>query len=505
MAKQPKKSENKSLEELLWDSANKLRGTVVSYDYMNVCLGLIFLKYAGDRFEARRRELIERGREKYLDMPAFYMSENVFYLTPASRWFFILENAKRPDLPLLIDSALADIEKNNEALKGALPDNFYSRLTMDTSKLAALVDIVNQIQIGAHDFDMFGRVYEYFLGKFAASQGQKGGEYYTPKCIVRLLTEMIEPYKGRVYDPCCGSGGMFVQSAKFIESHDGNTNDIAIFGQEQNAATLKLAKMNLAIRGISADLGAMPADTFSKDLHKDLKADFVLANPPFNLKGWREESELTADPRWNGFDVPPTGNANYGWILHMLSHLSENGVAGFVMANGSMSSNTGGEDKIRRALIEKGHVECMIALPSQLFFTVQIPACLWFIRKNRTRKETLFIDARNIGFMADRTHRDFSDEDIKKITDTYHLWRKASPDYADVKGFCKSATLDEIKANDYTLTPGRYVGIEEIETTKEEFDAKMAALTAQLSEQMAKSAELDAQIRQNLASLGWKV
>ena len=495
----------KSLEELLWDSANKLRGTVVSYDYMNVCLGLIFLKYAGDRFDARRAELIAMGREKYIDHPAFYMSENVFYLTPVSRWSYLIENAKKPDLPLLIDTALAEIEKNNDALKGALPDNFYSRLTMDVSKLAALVDIINQIKIDAHDFDLFGRVYEYFLGKFAASQGQKGGEYYTPKCIVRLLTEMIDPYKGRVYDPCCGSGGMFVQSAKFIEAHGGETNDIAIFGQEQNSATLKLAKMNLAIRGISADFGAMPADTFSKDQHKDLKADFILANPPFNLKEWRAESELTDDPRWNGFDVPPVGNANYGWILHMLSKLSDKGVAGFVMANGSMSSSTGGEDKIRRALIEKGLVECMIALPSQLFFTVQIPACLWFIRKNRDRKETLFIDARNVGFMADRTHRDFSDADIAKITATYHNWRKKSSEYQDVKGFCKSADLAEIAANDYVLTPGRYVGIEEQADDGEPFDAKMTRLTAELSGLFAQSDALQSDIRDKLASIGWKV
>lgn len=376
---------------------------------------------------------------------------------------------------------------------------------MDVSKLAALVDIVNQIKIDAHDFDLFGRVYEYFLGKFAASQGQKGGEYYTPKCIVRLLTEMIEPYKGRVYDPCCGSGGMFVQSAKFIAAHGGETNDIAIFGQEQNSATLKLAKMNLAIRGISADFGAMPADTFSKDQHKDLKADFILANPPFNLKEWRAESELTDDPRWNGFDVPPAGNANYGWILHMLSKLSDKGVAGFVMANGSMSSSTGGEDKIRRALIEKGLVECMIALPSQLFFTVQIPACLWFIRKNRERKETLFIDARNVGFMADRTHRDFSDEDIAKITATYHNWRKKSPEYQDIKGFCKSADLAEIAANDYVLTPGRYVGIVEQADDGEPFDAKMTRLTAELSNLFAQSDALQSDIRDKLASIGWKV
>ena len=433
------------------------------------------------------------------------MSENVFYLTPVSRWSYLIENAKKPDLPLLIDTALAEIEKNNDALKGALPDNFYSRLTMDVSKLAALVDIVNQIKIDAHDFDLFGRVYEYFLGKFAASQGQKGGEYYTPKCIVRLLTEMIEPFKGRVYDQCCGSGGMFVQSAKFIAAHGGETNDIAIFGQEQNSATLKLAKMNLAIRGISADFGAMPADTFSKDQHKDLKADFILANPPFNLKEWRAESELTDDLRWNGFDVPPAGNANYGWILHMLSKLSDKGVAGFVMANGSMSSSTGGEDKIRRALIEKGLVECMIALPSQLFFTVQIPACLWFIRKNRDRKETLFIDARNVGFMADRTHRNFSDEDIAKITATYHNWRKKSPEYQDIKGFCKSADLTEIAANDYVLTPGRYVGIAEQADDGEPFDAKMTRLTAELSNLFAQSDALQSDIRDKLASIGWKV
>lgn len=504
MPKQIKKAE-KSLEELLWDSANKLRGTVVSYDYMNVCLGVIFLKYAGDRFDARRAELIAMGREKYIDYPAFYMSENVFYLTPVSRWSYLIENAKKPDLPLLIDTALAEIEKNNDALKGALPDNFYSRLTMDVSKLAALVDIVNQIKIDAHDFDLFGRVYEYFLGKFAASQGQKGGEYYTPKCIVRLLTEMIEPFKGRVYDPCCGSGGMFVQSAKFIAAHGGETNDIAIFGQEQNSATLKLAKMNLAIRGISADFGAMPADTFSKDQHKDLKADFILANPPFNLKEWRAESELTDDPRWNGFDVPPAGNANYGWILHMLSKLSNKGVAGFVMANGSMSSSTGGEDKIRRALIEKGLVECMIALPSQLFFTVQIPACLWFIRKNRERKKRCSSTRATSALWRIGLTATFRTKTSRKSRRLITTGAKKSPEYQDIKGFCKSADLTEIAANDYVLTPGRYVGIAEQADDGEPFDAKMTRLTAELSSLFAQSDALQSDIRDKLASIGWKV
>jgi type I restriction enzyme M protein len=365
-----------------------------------------------------------------------------------------------------------------------------------------------------------GRVYEYFLGKFAATEGKGGGEFYTPKCVVKLLAEMIEPYRGKIYDPCCGSGGMFVQSIKFVESHKGNTKDISIYGQELTSATYKLAKMNLAIRGIAGNLGEVPADTFFKDQHPDLKADFIMANPPFNLKQWRADDELTDDARWSGYEVPPIGNANYGWILQMVSKLSENGVAGFVLANGAMSTNTKGEGEIRRKLIENDLVDCMIALPGQLFYTTQIPVCLWFLTKNKKaqtveghsesnhrdrQSETLFIDARNMGCMVDRTHKELTTDDIAEIARTYHAWRGEAKDgdYEDQPGFCKAATLDDIKANDYVLTPGRYVGAAELEDDGIPFEEKMIELTQTLYRQMGESEKLDAAIKDNLAGLGY--
>ncbi|OZG69960.1 DNA methyltransferase [Hahella sp. CCB-MM4] len=524
MAKRTEKStankKQRSFEQTLWDTADKLRGSVESSEYKHVVLSLIFLKFISDKFEERRQELIAEGHGSYVDMVDFYTMKNVFYLPEESRWEFISKNAKQDDIAVKIDTALHTVEKNNKSLRGALPDNYFSRLGLDVSKLAALIDSINNIDtVEDNETDVVGRVYEYFLGKFAATEGKGGGEFYTPKCVVKLIAEMIEPYHGKIYDPCCGSGGMFVQSVKFVENHRGNKKDISIYGQEQTSTTYKLAKMNLAIRGISANLGEVPADTFFKDQHPDLKADFIMANPPFNLKEWRGPDELTNDPRWSGYDVPPTGNANFGWILHMVSKLSENGVAGFVLANGSMSTNTKGEGEIRKKMIENDLVDCMIALPGQLFYTTQIPVCLWFLTKNKKEQhfhderepfrnrqgETLFIDARNMGSMISRVHKDLTEEDIAEIARTYHAWRGEAKDgvYEDVPGFCKATRLEEIKANDYVLTPGRYVGAAEVEDDGEVFEEKMRELTQTLYRQMAESEKLDAVIQRNLEGLGY--
>ncbi len=443
MAKRTNNKKIKGFEEALWDSANKLRGSVESSEYKHVVLSLIFLKFASDKFEARKQTLIDEGREALLDMVEAYTMENIFYLPEESRWSYISQHAKQDDIAIRIDTALSTIEKNNKALRGALPDNYYSRLGMGAKDLASLIDTINNIDtVTDKENDVVGRVYEYFLGKFAAAEGKGGGEFYTPKCVVNLIAEMIEPYRGKIYDPCCGSGGMFVQSIKFVESHHGNSKDISIYGQENTATTYKLAKMNLAIRGISGNLGDVAGNTFFKDQHPDLKADFIMANPPFNQKGWRGADELVDDPRWAGYDTPPTGNANYAWILHIISKLSENGTAGFVLANGSMSTATSGEGKIRQQIIDNDLVDCMIALPGQLFYTTQIPVCLWFISRDKQAKsaasqtrgfrnrqgETLFIDARNIGAMIDRTHKELSTDDIQQISSTYHTWRSQSDD-----------------------------------------------------------------------------
>jgi len=520
MAKTPTTKKEKSIEETLWASANKLRGTVESSEYKHVVLGLIFLKFTSDKFEQRKQDLIKEGKEKYLGMVEFYTSKNVFYLAPKSRWSFIMENAKQTDIALKIDTALSTIEKNNPSLKGALPDNYFSRLNLDPSKLASLLDTINDIDtVADKEKDIVGVIYEYFLGRFASAEGKGGGEFYTPKCIVNLIAEMLEPYKGKIYDPACGSGGMFVQSIKFVKNHNGNTKDISIYGQEYTATTYKLAKMNLAIRGISANLGDVPADTFFKDQHPDLKADYIMANPPFNQKEWRAKDELTDDARWNGYATPPTGNANYAWILNMTSKLSENGTAGFVLANGSMSSNSTGEGELRKQMLQNDLVDCMIALPGQLFYTTQIPVCLWFMTKNKkvqhfedqTRNyrnregETLFIDARNMGTMVDRTHKELTIDDLAIITKTYHAWRGESKDgiYEDIAGYCKSATLAEIEKNDFVLTPGRYVGVAEEEDDGIPFEHKMTELSQTLFVQMEESGKLDQAIRQNLKKLGY--
>lgn len=526
------KKNSKGFEETLWDTANQLRGSVESSEYKHVVLSLVFLKFVSDKFETRRQQLIDDGQEAFIEMDVFYQQDNVFYLPEAARWNFIKARAKQDEIALLVDTALSTIEKSNPALKGALPDNYFSRMGLETKTLASLIDAIDNIDTLANECeiseqDLVGRVYEYFLGKFAATEGKGGGEFYTPKCIVTLLAEMLEPYKGKIYDPCCGSGGMFVQSLKFIESHKGRSKDVAIYGQELTSTTYKLAKMNLAIRGLSGNLGERPANTFFADQHPDLKADFIMANPPFNLKDWRNEAELTDDPRFSGFRTPPTGNANYAWILHMLSKLSEEGIAGFVLANGSMSSNTSGEGEIRQKLIEDDRIECMIALPGQLFYTTQIPVCLWFISKNksanpkmgyRERKgETLFIDAREMGSMISRVHKELTVADIARIADTFHAWR-SSPDeitrrreagiiglseYQDEAGFCKSANLSEIAANDYVLTPGRYVGASAIEDDGIPFEVKMTELTQKLFSQLDQAQQLDSAIRKNMEALGY--
>lgn len=496
MAKQTKQ---KSIEETLWDSANKLRGTVEPSEYKHVVLGLIFLKFASDKFEERRQELIADGKEKYIDMVDFYTMKNVFYLPEISRWSCLIKNAKQDDIALRIDTALFTVEKNNPSLKGALPDNYYSRMNLDGSKLASLLDTINNINtLRDKQQDIVGRVYEYFLSKFALAEGKGKGEFYTPKSIVNLIAEMIEPYKGKIYDPCCGSGGMFVQSVKFIESHHGNKKDISIYGQENTATTYKLAKMNLAIRGISANLGDIPENTFFKDQHKDLKADYIMANPPFNQKQWRAENELTKDPRWSGYDIPPTGNANYAWILNMVSKLSENGVAGFILANGALSGS-GDEYKIRRKLIENNLVEAILLMPRSLFYTTDISVTFWILNKNlksrtielngnikkyRNReREILFMDLRQMGEPFEKKYTQFSEADIKKITKTYHNWQQSDFEktYQNTPEFCYSASFDEVKRKNFSLVPSKY--IEFINRDENiDFDEKMQILQVEFAE-----------------------
>ncbi|MEI8210048.1 MAG: N-6 DNA methylase, partial [Methylococcales bacterium] len=440
-----------------------------------VVLGLIFLKFASDKFEEHRQLLIDKGQAKYIEMPDFYGMANVFYLDDISRWSYIIQNAKQNDIALKIDTALHNIEKNNKALKGALPDNYFSRLGLDITKLSSLLDTINDIDTlkdKAHD--IVGRVYEYFLSKFALAEGKGKGEFYTPKSIVNLIAEMIEPYKGIIYDPACGSGGMFVQSIKFIENHHGNKKEISIYGQEYTNTTYKLAKMNLAIRGISANLGEKAADTFADDQHKDLKADFIMANPPFNQKDWRAEKELKDDPRWHGYETPPKSNANYAWILTMVSKLSDNGVAGFILANGALSG--GGEEyKIRRKLIENNLVEAILVLPRNMFYTTDISVTLWILNKNKKEtmvsigeethyhrnreRDVLFVDLRRWGTEYEKMYMELIPEDIEKIVSNFHNWRKTNYKdiYTNVPEYCYSASFEELKANDFSLVPSKYI------------------------------------------------
>lgn len=494
MAKQVKE---KSIEESLWDSANKLRGSVEPAEYKHVVLGLIFLKFASDKFEEHRAKLIKDGKEKYIEMADFYTMSNVFFLDEISRWSYIIKNAKQSDIALKIDTALHTIEKNNPSLKGALPDNYFSRLGLDIAKLASLLDTINDIDTTKDkQQDIVGRVYEYFLSKFALAEGKGKGEFYTPKSIVNLIAELIEPYRGIIYDPACGSGGMFVQSIKFIESHHGNKNEISIYGQEYTNTTYKLAKMNLAIRGISANLGEKAADTFGNDQHKDLKADYIMANPPFNQKDWRAENELIDDPRWMGYDVPPKSNANYGWILNMVSKLSDHGVAGFILANGALSG--GGEEyKIRRKLIENRLVEAIIVLPRNMFYTTDISVTLWILNRNKKERTTtvgedirafreredeiLFMDLRQIGEPFEKKFTQFSSDHIRDIAKTYHQWQELKGDYQNIAEYCYSASLSEIEKKDYSLVPSKY--IEFVNRDEQiDFDTKMKALQSELGE-----------------------
>jgi type I restriction enzyme M protein len=521
MAKQTKQ---KSIEETLWDSANKLRGTVESSEYKHVVLALIFLKFSSDKFLERRSELIADGKEKYLEMPEFYNMKNVFFLAEESRWSYIMDNAKQNDISLKIDTALHTVEKNNVSLKGALPDNYFSRLNMDVSKLAALLDTINNIDtLKDKQQDIIGRIYEYFLSKFALAEGKGKGEFYTPKSIVNLIAELIEPYKGIIYDPACGSGGMFVQSIKFIEAHHGNTKDISIYGQEYTSTTYKLAKMNLAIRGIAANLGAVAADTFARDQHPDLKADFIMANPPFNQKDWRASDELTDDPRWQGYDVPPTSNANYGWILNMVSKLSENGVAGFILANGALSG--GGEEyKIRRKLIENDLVEAVIILPQNMFYTTNISVTLWILNKNkkertlqlpdgtknyRNRKhEFLFMDLREKGIPFEKKFTQFSEENILEITQAYHSWQSEALEdshvYVNVPEFCYSATLEEISKKDFSLVPSKYIEFVNRDENID-FDDKMKALQTDFAELLKAEEESKKDLLDVFKTLGYGI
>jgi type I restriction enzyme M protein len=500
-------------EEKLWQAADKLRGHMDAAEYKHVVLGLVFLKYISDAFEEHRRKLLATPGADPEDRDE-YAADNVFWVPKEARWAGdsgLQAKAKQPTVGKLVDDAMVAIEKENPSLKGVLPKD-YARPTLDKTRLGELIDLVSTIGLGdeqSRGKDVLGRVYEYFLGKFANAEGKLGGEFYTPRSVVKLLVEMIEPYKGRVYDPCCGSGGMFVQSEKFVEAHGGKLTDLSIYGQESNPTTWRLCKMNLAIRGIECNLGPHHADTFHNDLHKDLKADCILANPPFNVSDWGGE-RLREDVRWK-YGTPPVGNANYAWVQHIIHHLAPSGVTGFVLANGSMSSNQSGEGDMRKAIIEADLVDCMIALPGQLFYTTPIPACLWFLARSKTngrfrhrKGETLFIDARKFGHLVDRTHRDLSDEDITRFARTYHAWReeKGAGKYQDVPGFCKGATLKEITSHGYVLTPGRYVGAEEQEDDGEPFEQKMGGLVAKLEEQFAESARLEKAIRTNLKGLG---
>lgn len=525
---------NLGFEAKLWLAADKLRNNMDAAEYKHVVLGLIFLKYISDSFEEHRAKLL-KGEGDYAganpEDPDEYKAENVFWVPTDARWSHLQANAKQPGIGKTVDDAMVAIERDNPRLKGVLPKD-YARPALDKHRLGELIDLIATISLTAasegekthRSVDLLGRVYEYFLTRFASAEGKNGGQFYTPSCVVRCLVEMLAPYKGRIYDPACGSGGMFVQSEKFVESHGGKLGDISVYGQESNATTRRLAIMNLAIRGIEADIGKEHADTFRNVQHPDLRADYVIANPPFNDSDWFRKDD---DVRWQ-YGVPPKGNANFAWVQHFIHHLAPNGYAGFVLANGSMSSNQSGEGEIRKALIEADLVDCMVALPGQLFYSTQIPVCLWFLAKNKSglpspagrgaggegvsgkrlrdrRQQTLFIDARKMGTLIDRVHRELTDANIEKITSTYHAWRgdQGAGQYEDIAGFCKSATTADIAAHGHVLTPGRYVGAEEVEDDGEPFEQKMSRLVAELNAQFAKSAKLEEAIKANLRGLGY--
>jgi len=535
------------LDKKLWTAANKLLPMLDAAVYKHVVLGLIFLKYISDAFMERRAELETAFRDpahdyylgedgaaiiaEELEARDYYTEKNVFWVPALARWDFIqahakvavgaklqVKNGKTTEYEFkgigrLLDDALEAVEKDNPKLKGVLEKDF-ARKQID-SALPGLIDLIAEIPFHHGTLkakDILGHVYEYFLGEFAIAEGKKGGQYYTPKSIVTTIVEMLQPYKGRVYDPCCGSGGFFVQSEKFVEEHGGRTGQLSIYGQESNPTTWRLASMNMAIRGMDYDFGKEPASTYTQDQHPDLRADFIMANPPFNMKEWNA-GVRDDDPRWK-YGIPPAGNANFAWMQHMIYHLAPQGSMALLLANGSMSSNTNNEGEIRKAIVEADLVECMVALPGQLFTNTQIPACIWFLTRSKAARgqgqqrwrdrqgETLFIDARNLGYMKDRVLRDFSVDDIRKLTGAFHAWKRGEG-YADEPGFCKAATLDDIRKHDYVLTPGRYVGAAEQEADDELFEDKMARLTAQLEAQFAESARLEKVIRENLARLGY--
>lgn len=516
-------------EKELWEAADLLRGNMDPSEYKHVVLGLLFLKYISDAFEERRDELrdavADPESDYYVEDPERqeeeleilledrdeYTLAHVFWVPDKARWEHLRAQAKQKAVGKLLDDAMDAIEKENPRLQGVLP-KVYARPGLDKDNLGKLIDLFSNIGLGgkeAQSQDVLGRVYEYFLGRFASAEGRGGGEFYTPESVVRVLVEMLEPYRGRVYDPCCGSGGMFVQSVRFVEAHGGQKDQVSIYGQESNYTTWRLAQMNLAIRGIEADLGAKHADTFREVLHPDLRADYILANPPFNVSEWHGD-QLEDDPRWQ-FGTPPQGNANFAWVQHIAHHLAPGGVAGFVLANGSMSSMSGGEGEIRRKLVEADLVDCMVALPGQLFYQTQIPVCLWFLARDRDngrfrdrRGEVLFIDARDLGELETRVHRVFGEEDFRKIADAYHSWRgeKGAGKYEDVPGFCKAATHEEIGEHDFVLTPGRYVGVEEVEADGEPFEEKMGRLVSTLKGQFKEADRMEHQILEHLARIG---
>jgi type I restriction enzyme M protein len=501
---------NLGFEVEMFKAADKLRGNMEPSDYKHVALGLIFLKYISDAFEARHKALLAEDPQAAEDKDE-YLADNVFWVPKDARWSYLQANAKLPTIGTLIDDAMRAIEKDNESLKSVLPKD-YARPALNKVMLGELIDLISGIALneeGHASRDILGRVYEYFLGQFAGAEGKRGGEFYTPRSVVRVLVEMLEPYQGRIYDPCCGSGGMFVQSEKFVQEHGGRIGDIAIYGQESNYVTWRLAKMNLAVRGIDSDIRWNNEGSFHKDELRDLKADYILANPPFNISDWGGD-RLREDVRWK-FGVPPVGNANYGWLQHILHHLAPNGTAGVVLANGSMSSSQSGEGDIRREMVEKDVVDCMVAMPGQLFYSTQIPACLWFLARNKNpgngwrdrRGEVLFIDARKLGALVDRTRRELSDLDVQRIADTYHAWRGEANfgKYEDVPGFCKSASVDIIREQGHILTPGRYVGTQDAADDDIPFEERFAQLTGELEVHFAEGERLTGVIRKVVGAL----
>jgi type I restriction enzyme M protein len=519
MARVAKPKPQKTLEQTLWEAADKLRGNQEPSEYKHVVLGLVFLKYISDRFTERRTALEAELAADGLDAAAIadfledrdeYTSQNVFWVPETARWEYVLGRAKLPTIGQDIDKAMDAIEKENASVRGVLPRN-YGRDGLDKKRLGELVDLIGSIGFTSTDDhgadDVLGRVYEYFLGQFAGKEtGKDAGAFYTPRSVVKTLVEMLEPYSGRVYDPACGSGGMFVQSAEFVKAHGGKRSDISVYGQEFTDTTWKLAKMNLALRGIEADLGEKSDDSFVNDLHPDLRADYVIANPPFNVSDWWD-AKLANDPRWK-YGTPPKGNANFAWVQHFIHHLKPNGTAGFVLANGSLSSKSGGEGEIRENLVRAGLVDCIVAMPDKLFFNTGIPVALWFVSKDRggnghreRRDEVLFIDARKLGTMESRRLRVLDEDDIAKIADTYHAWRNHDGGYEDIPGFAKAATLDEIEKHDFVLTPGRYVGVEEAEADAEPIDEKIARLTTELLAEFDRGAELEKIVREKLGRL----